>query len=299
MMQSVHRSLPLIRILAALAGVTVSACAVGPNYKQPAPPHASSYAPEGAMPDSTAAVPLPGGDAQRFVNGLDIPGQWWTLFQSPELNALIERGIANSPNLEAAQAALRQANEAAAAQRGSYLPSVSGNYQVERQKASGAQFGLPTAGSFLYTLNSASVNVAYTIDAFGGVRRQVEAMQAQADYQRFALEASYLSLTANIVTAAVTEASLRAQLAATQDIARSQRAQLKSPSGASLRAARHGRTSFNKSRRYKALWPTCRSCAVSSHSSAISSQPMWVPYPPTMAAQRSTWTRSHCPSTYR
>ena len=85
---------------------------------------------------------------------------------------------------------------------------------------------MPTAGSFLYTLNSATVNVSYTLDAFGGIRRQVEASQAQADYERFALEASYLSLTANIVTAAVTEASLRAQIAATQDIANSQQAQL-------------------------------------------------------------------------
>jgi NodT family efflux transporter outer membrane factor (OMF) lipoprotein len=226
MMHTSNRSLAVKRALMALAGVALSACAVGPNYKPPAAPPSSGYAPVGALPATTASAPLSGGEAQRFVDGLDIPGQWWTLFQSPELNALIERGIANSPTLEAAQAALRQANETTAAQRGSYLPSVSGNYQVERQKASGAQFGLPTAGSFLYTLNSASVNVSYTLDAFGGIRRQVEALQAQADYEQFALEASYLSLTANIVTAAVTEASLRAQLAATEDIARSQQTQL-------------------------------------------------------------------------
>jgi NodT family efflux transporter outer membrane factor (OMF) lipoprotein len=175
---------------------------------------------------TTAAAPVPGGEAQRFVDGLDIPGQWWTLFKSPELNALIERGIANSPTLEAAQAALRQANESTAAERGSFLPSVSGQYQAERAKESGAEIGLPQEGSFLYTLNSASVNVSYTLDAFGGIRRQVEALQAQADYQRFSLEASYLSLTANIVTAAVTEASLHAQIEATERIVRSQQAQL-------------------------------------------------------------------------
>ncbi len=75
-------------------------------------------------------------------------------------------------------------------------------------------------------MNSASVNVSYTLDAFGGIRRQVESLQAQAESQRFALEASYLSLTANIVTAAVAEASLRAQIAATEDIARAQQTQL-------------------------------------------------------------------------
>jgi NodT family efflux transporter outer membrane factor (OMF) lipoprotein len=199
---------------------------VGPNYKPPAAPQTSGYVAPGSVPATTASAPISGGDAQRFVDGLDIPGQWWTLFKSPELNALIERGLANSPTLEAAQAALRQANESTAAQRGSFFPSVSGQYQAERAKASGAQFGLPQEGSFLYTLNSATVNVSYTLDAFGGIRRQVEALQAEADYQRFALEASYLSLTANIVTAAVTEASLRAQIAATEDIVRSQQAQL-------------------------------------------------------------------------
>jgi len=208
------------------AALLLSACAVGPDYKRPAAVATTGYGPPGSLPAATTAAPIPGGDTQRFVEGLDIPGQWWTLFKSPELTALVERGIANSPTLEAAQAALRQANENTAAQRGSFLPSVSGQYQAERAKESGAEIGLPQEGSILYTLNSASVNVSYTLDAFGGIRRQVEALQAQADYQRFALEASYLSLTANIVTAAVAEGSLRAQISATASIAKSQQAVL-------------------------------------------------------------------------
>ncbi|MDP9083469.1 MAG: efflux transporter outer membrane subunit, partial [Pseudomonadota bacterium] len=96
---------------------------------------------------------------------------------------------------------------------------------VQRQQASTAGSGLPTQ-SILYTLNSASVDVSYTLDVFGGVRREVEALEAQSEYQQFALEATYLSLTANIVTAAVNEASLDAQIKATEDIARSQQQQL-------------------------------------------------------------------------
>ena len=84
----------------------------------------------------------------------------------------------------------------------------------------------PQAGSVIYSLNSAAVNVSYTLDAFGGIRRQVEALGAQAEYQKFLLEAAYLSLTANIVTTAITEASLRAQIRATEDIAQSQQMQL-------------------------------------------------------------------------
>ena len=215
----------------ALAALLLSACAVGPNYHEPPAPRTPGFVPTGALPAATASAPLAGvagsgGGPQHFVDGLEIPGQWWTLFKSAQLNALIERGLAHSPTLEAAQAALRQANESVAAQRGGLFPSVSGSYQAQRQKSSTAQFPGSSSGSFLYTLNSASVNVSYTLDAFGGVRRQIEALQAQADYQQFALEASYLSLTANIVTAAVSEASLRAQLAATEEIARSQQAQL-------------------------------------------------------------------------
>src|SRR6202166_2663663 len=212
--------------LVAAAALLLSSCAVGPNYKQPPAPQTSGFVPAGSLPAATASAPLPGGAPQRFVDGLDIPGQWWALFKSAQVNALIERGLANIPTVEAAQAALRQANENVAAQRGSFFPSVTGSYQAERKKASGEQFGLPGAGSFLYTLNSASVNVSYTLDAFGGIRRQVEALRAQADYAQFALEAAYLSLTANIVTAAVMEASLRAQITATEDIAQSQQTQL-------------------------------------------------------------------------
>jgi NodT family efflux transporter outer membrane factor (OMF) lipoprotein len=148
------------------------------------------------------------------------------LFKSEPLNALIERALANSPTLEAAAAALRQANETVAAERGSYYPSVSGTAGVQRQKVPGAALGAPGVPSVIYTLNNATLNVSYTLDAFGGVRRKVESLGAQAEYEKFALEAAYLSLTANLVTAAITEASLRAQIQATQDIAESQRKQL-------------------------------------------------------------------------
>ncbi len=214
------------RCLVGAAAVLLAACAVGPNYKTPAAPATPGFAAPGAIPPTTATAPVAGGEAQQFVEGLDIPGQWWTLFKSPQLNALIERALTNSPTLEAAQATLRQANETTAAERGALYPSLSGQYQAERQKASGAAFGLPQDGSFLYSLNSASVNVSYTLDVFGATRRQIEDYKAQADYDRFALEASYLSLTANIVTAAVSEASLRAQIAATEEIAKSEKIQL-------------------------------------------------------------------------
>ena len=127
---------------AAAATALLVGCAVGPNFKPPAPPAAHGYV-AGALPSTTSAAPGNGGVAQDFVNGLDIPGQWWTLFQSRELNALIDQALTHNPTLAAAQAALRQANENTAAQRGLYYPSISGSVGTQRDKASAAELGLP------------------------------------------------------------------------------------------------------------------------------------------------------------
>jgi outer membrane protein TolC len=175
---------------ATAAACLLAACAVGPNFKTPQAPQTPGFVAPGALPAQTTTAPAPDGQAQRFVEGLDIQGQWWTLFQSAELNALIERGLANSPTLEAATAALRQANETLAAQHGSFFPSLSGSLNAQRQKTPGVALGAPQAGSIIYTLNSAAVNVSYTLDAFGGIRRQVEAFGAQAEYEKFLLEAA-------------------------------------------------------------------------------------------------------------
>jgi NodT family efflux transporter outer membrane factor (OMF) lipoprotein len=204
----------------------LTACAVGPDFKKPEAPRTSGFAPPGALPAEASSPDTSEVQAQHFVDGLDIQGQWWTLFQSPELNALIERGLANSPTLAAATAVLRHANETLAAQRGSFYPSLSATAGVQREKVPGVVFGAPARSSIIYSLNSATLNVSYTLDVFGGIRRQVEALGAQAEYEKFALQAATLSLTANLVTAAITEASLRAQIAATQEIAESQHKQL-------------------------------------------------------------------------
>src|SRR5271165_4795623 len=100
-----------IRAIAAAAALLLGGCAVGPDFKAPQAPQTSGFAPPGELPAETRAAPAADVPAQRFVDGMDIPGQWWTLFRSQDLNALIARGVADNPTLEAAQAALRQANE--------------------------------------------------------------------------------------------------------------------------------------------------------------------------------------------
>ncbi|MEJ2730705.1 MAG: efflux transporter outer membrane subunit [Deltaproteobacteria bacterium] len=119
----------------------------------------------------------------------------------------------------AAQAALRQARELLRAQYGAtWFPGVDANLSAGRQRSAGASFGQGSGGGSTFELYNASVNVSYLLDIFGGARRELESLQAQVDYQHFQLLGTYLTLTANIVTSAVQEASLRAQLKATKEI---------------------------------------------------------------------------------
>ncbi len=201
--------------VAAVMAASLTGCAVGPDFHSPAAPATNTYT-ASKLPSQTASAPTGGGAAQRFAFAQDVSAQWWTLFRSPALDALIKQGLAGSPSLSSAQAALRAAEENLRAASGALLyPGVDGNVQATRQRASGISTG--TAGGE-FNLYNASVNVSYHFDLFGGSRRQLEALQAQVDYQRYQFEAAYLSLTANIVTTAVQEASLGGQIQATRDM---------------------------------------------------------------------------------
>src|ERR1700674_1401877 len=199
-------SAPIV-VLTALA---LAGCAIGPDFHPPAAPENAGYAP-GAPPTQTPSAPVAEGASQRLVSGKDIPGEWWRLFRSRRLNGLIEQALAANPSLQAAQASLRQAKETVQATAGASWPQVDGKTSAQRQQFSLASFG-QSGPPLIFNLFQASVNVAYAPDVFGGTRRAIEASKAQAEYQRFQLEATYLTLTANVTTAAIQEASLRGQI---------------------------------------------------------------------------------------
>jgi NodT family efflux transporter outer membrane factor (OMF) lipoprotein len=200
-----------------LAGVAIVAgCTAGPDYKQPDKPKEQGYTPESLVPQ-TASAPVEGGTTQTFVAGRDIPGDWWTLFGSQELVGLVSEALRANPDLDAAQATLRQANETLYAQQAGLFPTLSANGQGQQIRANGATSGVATP-ALQFGVTSASLNIAYSPDIFGGVRRQVESQEAQVEVQRFALEATYLTLSSNVVVAAVNLASLRGQIAATEQI---------------------------------------------------------------------------------
>ncbi|HTG02187.1 MAG TPA: efflux transporter outer membrane subunit, partial [Nitrospirota bacterium] len=214
------------RIAAAIVTIAVAGCAVGPDFKTPAGPDTNAYTAR-PLPPETASTAVTGGDAQRLVPGGDIPAEWWSLFHSRELDRLIRQALKDNPTLASAKATLRQSQESVRAFIGSaFLPQVNAEASAVRQKISGAAFGQPQNEISPFTLYNASVTVSYALDFFGGARREFEALRSQVDYQQFQLEGAYLTLTGNIVTAAVQEAVLRAQVRAAQDIIASQEKQL-------------------------------------------------------------------------
>ncbi|MHB9116756.1 MAG: efflux transporter outer membrane subunit [Burkholderiales bacterium] len=217
-MRQRHASGYPLRSAAALSlGLLLSGCAVGPDFQRPAAPAAARHTLQ-ALAVKTVSVAGIAGEAQSFSPERDISGQWWELFRSAALNELIRQALQSNPDLQAAQAALRAAQENTLAGRGAYFPALDGKLGANRQQANSASTGQAAAATSVYTLYNASVGVSYTLDAFGGVQRQVEALSAQEEYQRFQLEGAYLALTANLVTAAVQEASLRAQAGASRKL---------------------------------------------------------------------------------
>ena len=190
------------------AALLLAGCAVGPDFSKPAAPGAKTYA-STPLPAQTASAPVVGGDAQHLVSGADIPTDWWTLFQSPPLNALIERALQNNPDLAAARAALTVARENALAQRGAYFPAVNADFSANRQKQPGSLAPVPSNNAFEYSLFTPQLSVSYMADVFGLNRRTAESLQAQAHAARFQMLAAQIALAANVVNAAVGEAALR------------------------------------------------------------------------------------------
>ena len=201
----------------ALMALVVAGCAVGPDFQRPGAPAVSRYTAQ-PLASPTVSAATPAGEAQRFADGQDIPAQWWTLFHCEALNALIASALHNNPDLQAAEAALRNARESVAAQRGAYFPSVDAQLLPTRQSIAGTLASPQAAGASLYSLYTAQLNISYVPDVFGSNRRQVESLEAQAQAQRFQREAAYLTLTSNLVAAAIQEGSLRAQIGATHGI---------------------------------------------------------------------------------
>jgi NodT family efflux transporter outer membrane factor (OMF) lipoprotein len=206
----------LMMVLAA----AVSGCAVGPDFKPAPAPDVNGYVPgKLASPSPGSGGPRVAG--QHFVTGEDVSARWWAAFKSRALNALVRQSVDHNPNLQAAEAAIKVAQYNAQAQRGLFFPQVTGDSTSTNSLFAnpGQVPAIPTAGpQTQFTLFTNQLTVSYVPDVWGANVRAVESLDATTEQQLFQLEAAYLALTSNVVTAAIQEASLRGQIAATQRI---------------------------------------------------------------------------------
>lgn len=191
------------------------------------------------MPKVTASAPVLAGKSQEFHTAKDIPFDWWTLFQSSQLNAFIEKVLKANPSIESAQAALRQTQENVIAQQGFFYPTVGVSYSPARMKLAGNMGGNspgvqgngtiiqtysnpagPTTfnAPVYYNFHTAQLTVGYVPDVLGGNRRLIESAESQLNLQKFQLEATHITLASTAVAAALQEASLRAQIAVVRRI---------------------------------------------------------------------------------
>lgn len=198
----------------------IDSCTVGPDFTAPEAPDRQLYW-QGTLADPIEAQ----GQSQGFVPGGDLQWDWWTLFRSPALDALVRQAIARNPSLQGAEASLRQSQDLLKAGQGVYYPQVSGRFEGDRQRGNGGQPGLGTADS-VFNVVTLSGTVSYALDVFGGEKRAVESLQAQVDVQSARMNAAFLALTANVVNTAIARAAYAAQMQASEQLIALQQQQL-------------------------------------------------------------------------
>lgn len=196
-------------------------CTVGPDFVRPEAPRVERYT-HGEEPTATIAAD---GQAQNFITQVEVPADWWRLFNSPKLEPVITEALANNLTVQAALASLRQSQDNLRAGYGVFYPQINGGFSGVREKP--APLPAQTLQSGVFNLFTLSATVGYVFDVFGGERRLVESLGAQADLQRYTVLATYLSLTGNLVNAVIARAAYRAEIEATAELIRLQREQVR------------------------------------------------------------------------
>lgn len=193
--------------LSATAAACLSACAVGPTFKPPLSPSPALY----LAPQESANW-----SAQHADVGTNPSADWWSTFDSAELDTLVAAAVTHNETLAAAQARVAEARELVSAEAGRRYPQVSLDGGAGRLKY-GKQF-LGSLGVAPFSYVAAGATVSYSLDYVGGIARSVEEQRALAQYQRSEADATYLSLTGSVVSEAVQAAAAQTELEAVAEL---------------------------------------------------------------------------------
>jgi NodT family efflux transporter outer membrane factor (OMF) lipoprotein len=225
LMRSITSNWAATATIALVLGLTAG-CTVGPHYHAPAPPAIASYTPQ-PQPNETVSSTGPAGSVQHLNPSAEIPAQWWSLFQSPELNSMVNEALQNSPTLAQATARLKQAQEELSARTGATkYPSVTGNASAQAEQLNLAAYGIPLQNPSPFLLLNGSVAVSYALDLFGANRHLIEGLRAEREYQQWQLEGARLMLAGNVVSAVIRQAELQEQIEITRQMLEVQQQEL-------------------------------------------------------------------------
>ena len=189
----------------------LTSCMVGPDFIKPKAPAVERYTQEASATETITTA----GGSQHFELGAKVSADWWRLLKSSQLNVLVSKALANNLNLQSAQANLRQSQANLQAGYGVFFPQVDAGFTPVRQQFSPARFGNNSA-STIFNLYTFSTTVSYSLDVFGGERRNVESLAAQKELQRYTEQGTYLTLTGNIINTVIAKAAYQAEVEATE-----------------------------------------------------------------------------------
>ena len=193
-------------LVALTLAAALSGCTTPTKPNKPA-----TTVPVSAPPAVTA--PLSASTAQRLDTKLNIQFDWWKLLHSPQLNAFIDRAFSAHPSVEAAQTTLLKTQLSDAALAGYFYATVNINDTADHLTLTAATSN-PSAGKFIRTtyfdLHTQQLSVGYLPDLLKLPDTPANSA-AEFELRRLNLEATYLTLSSNLIACLIQEASLRAQ----------------------------------------------------------------------------------------
>lgn len=210
----------------AAAGLLLGACAVGPDYQAPAAPEDTAY---DVNPETAGDTGEPEADdsaaiaSQAFDTAARVRADWYRVFESKRLDALIQQAIEDSPTLAAGQARIKAAREVVKQNKAALYPQINVGAGYDRRRVTGAQFGINDPQfTNVFNFYDAQATASYDLDLFGRTRRQIEAASAALDEQQYQVVNTYVTLINNVVATAVAEAGLNAAIQTTEALIESQ-----------------------------------------------------------------------------
>jgi len=180
-----QRQISWLVFLPAIAVLQICGCTVGPNYKRPAAEVPTAYKELGNWKEAQP-------------NDQNLGGNWWEMFQDPQLNALEAQVNVSNQNLKAAEAQYTQARALLRYNRAAYFPTITAGANASRNKISSNRPPSLTTNGRTYTDYQIPLELSYEVDVWGRIRRTVESYREQAQASAADLATVNLSMHAQL-----------------------------------------------------------------------------------------------------